>query len=117
MIVVSPSHAHRAERLPFTVECDACDHRIVGESAVVIVVIEMIGRRIVSDEQVRPSVVVVVAPGRPEPVIFFGIADASLFRDLFKRSIAAIVIEQVGLALHAPRSALHGRAFELAKLG
>ena len=74
VIVVAPGHAHRTERLAFAVHGNAADHRVVGERAVVIVVIEMIGRRVVGDEQIGPAVVVVVTPGRAEAIVFVGIA-------------------------------------------
>jgi hypothetical protein len=117
VIVVAPGHAHGTECLALAVHGDAADHRVVGERAVVIIVIEVIGRRVVRHKQIRPAVVVVVTPDRAQTVVFIGIAHASFLRDFLERAIATIVVEQVGLALHAPGSALHGHALELAKIG
>src|SRR6266404_6147147 len=117
VIVIAPGHAHGAERLPFTIQRDAADHGLVRERAVAIVVIEMIGSGVIGDEQIGPAVNVVVAPGRAQSVILFGIVNAGFLRDLFKGAVAAVVIEQIGFALHTPGPALHWCAFELAELG
>jgi hypothetical protein len=39
-----------------------------------------------------------------------------LLRDLFEGAVAAIVKEQIALALHSPRPALHANSFEAAGL-
>src|SRR5215471_20047382 len=77
----------------------------------------MIRGGIVSDEQIGPAVVVVVALGHAEAVVFVGIVNARLLRYFFECAIATIVVEKIGFALHAPGAALHGNAFELTKLG
>src|SRR5260370_5897884 len=71
VIVIAPRHAHRTKRLPFTVQRNAADHGLITERAVVIVVIKMIGSGIISDKQIGPAVVVVIAPGCAQSVIFF----------------------------------------------
>src|SRR6266404_8537670 len=66
VIVITPGHAHGAERLAFTIQRDSADHGLVSEGAVAIVVIEMIGSGIIGGKQIGPAVVVVVAPGCAE---------------------------------------------------
>src|SRR6202795_4987421 len=80
VIVIAPSHAHGSERLTFTVQRNAADHGLVTKSAVVIVVIEMVGSGVISDKQIGPTVVIVVAPGCAQSVIFFGVVDAGFLQ-------------------------------------
>ena len=80
--------------------------------AVVIVVVQIIRAGIVRDVEIGPAVVIVIAPDHAEAVILAGVAHAGLLRDFFERAIAAIVIEQVRLAGHAPGAALHHDAAE-----
>ena len=77
----------------------------------------MIGSCVIGDKQIGPTVVVVVTPGCAQAVIFFGIVNPSFFRHFFKGAVAAVVVEQIGFSLHAPRPALHRCTFELAELG
>ena len=75
VVVIAPSHAHRSERLTFTVQRNASDHCLVTERPIAIVVKEMIRSGVIGDEKIGPAVVVVVTPGCPQSVIFFGIVD------------------------------------------
>ena len=47
MIVIAPSHAHRSLRLACPTECDPGEHANIGESSVMIVVVQVIGRGII----------------------------------------------------------------------
>ena len=79
VVVVAPSYAHRSESLTLAVHGDPADHRFVGKCSIVIIVVEVIGRRVVGDEKIRPPVVIVVSPGHAEAVIAIGIVHACLF--------------------------------------
>ena len=63
-----------------------------------LVAVEKVRAGIVGDVEVGPGVVVVVAPGCAQSVVVRGIVDAGFLRDLFKRAVALVVKEQVGLA-------------------
>jgi len=89
-------------------------HADVLKRAVVIVVVKIIRASIVSDIKVGPAVIVIVTPNYPETVVSVGIVHPGFLRDFFECSVAAVVIEQVGFAHHAPGAALHDDAAEFA---
>src|SRR6266404_3196815 len=71
------------------------------------VVVEIVGTGIICHIEIEPAVIVIIPPNSAQPVVLCGIANAGLFGNVFKRSIAAIMEQEVGLALHSPGSALH----------
>ena len=80
-----------------------------------LVVVEKIGPGVVGHVQIRPAVVIVIAPHGPEPVAVPGIVNPSFLGDLFERTIAAVSKKQVAFAFHAPGTALHQNAFVAAE--
>src|SRR5260370_8733815 len=66
VIVVAPSHAHGAERLPFTVQRDAADHGLVSERPVPIIGLEIIGSGVIPYAQIRPTAFTVTTPPYPQ---------------------------------------------------
>ena len=87
---------------------------MVRESPVVIVVVEKIRPGIVRHIQIGPAIIIVIAPHHSQSVIFAGVVHARLLRHFLKRPVAAIVVQQVRFARHAPGAALHNDAAKLA---
>src|ERR1700676_1491326 len=69
VVVIAPIDAHVAEFQAVATEGYAGKHAHVGEGAVVIVVVEIVGDGIVGDEEIGPTVVVIVHPHDPEAVV------------------------------------------------
>ena len=82
-------------------------HADVGERAVVIVVVKVIGAGIVGDVEVGPAVIVETASDHTETVVGVRVVHARFLRDFIACTVAPVVIEQIGLANHAPGTALH----------
>src|SRR5229473_176504 len=116
MVVIAPVDAHVAELHAFAAEGHAGEHAHVGEAAVVIVVVEIVGNGIVGDEQIGPAIVVVIHPNDSEAVVTDLIVDARLDGNFLEGAVAAIVIEEIAFALQAPGAALHQNALEAAEL-
>ena len=83
----------------FAIQAQRCagQQSLVFESAIVFVAIEKIGTHVIGHEEIGPAVVVIIGPHNAHTQAFVWIADARFFRHIFKRSIAAIVIENVRL--------------------
>ena len=79
-----------------------------------IVVVQIIRPRVVRDVEIRPAVVVVIAPDCAQAVIFVGVVDASFLRDFLERAVATVVVKQIRFANHAPGATLHHDASKLA---
>src|ERR1700682_4977221 len=62
VVEVSEIHAHVAELHALAAQRQAGEHAYIGESAVVIVVVEVVGHGIIGDEEVGPTVVIIVSP-------------------------------------------------------
>ena len=117
MVVVAPGDTHRSLRLPVAAQRDSTRHPDVGECSVMIIVIQMIRRSIVGNEQVGPAIVVVIAPDHAQAVIAVRIIHPSFLRNFLERTVAPVVKKQVSFPLHAPGAALHWHSFEIAELG
>src|ERR1700730_4914399 len=65
MVVIAKIHSHIPQFHAFTAQRDPGQQAHVGERAVVIVVIKIVGHRIVGHEQVLPSVIVIIDPHHP----------------------------------------------------
>ena len=87
-VVVKPSRAGR----PFAFICDARFCGDVGERSIAIIVIEN-GAAIAGHVKIRVAVVVVVSDGDALPVVSRA-ADAGLFGDVGKGSVAVVVIQR-----------------------
>src|SRR5215469_15841365 len=115
MVVIPPGDPHRALLRPIGAHGNAIHQTLFFEGAVVAVTIKEVGAGVVGDVEVRPAIIVVVSPGSTEAVIVMGIVYPGFLGDFFKGAVAAIVKEQIGLALHAPGTALHENAVITAK--
>src|SRR5229473_1171248 len=111
VVEIGEIHAHVAEFHAFAAERQAGEHADVRKGAVVIVVVEVVGNGIIGDEQVRPTIIIVVRPHHTQAVIADFVANASFCRDFFKSAVATIVIEEVAFADEPPRAALHQDTF------
>ena len=80
------------------------------------IVIEIIRAGIIGDIEIGPAIVVIVSPHHAQAIVVVGIVNPSFFGDLFESAVAAIVKEQVGLALHSPRTTLDADSLEAAGL-
>src|SRR5713101_6529785 len=111
VVEVGEINVHVAELKAFADERQAGEHADVRKGAVVIVVVEVVGNGIIGDEQVRPTIIIVVRPHHTQAVIADFVANASFCRDFFKSAVATIVIEEVAFADEPPRAALHQDTF------
>ncbi len=115
VVVITPIDAHVAELHAFAAEGYTGEHAHVGEGAVVIVMVEIVGDGVVSDEEIGPAIVVVVHPHNPEAIVADVIVDASFDGNFLEGAIAAIVIQEIAFAFEAPGAALHQNALEAAE--
>src|SRR6266446_5385747 len=116
VVIIAPVPSHVAELHPFAAKSHAGKHAHVRESAIVIVVVEVVGNGIVGDQEVRPAIVVVIDPHDAEAVVADLIMDAGFDGNFLKGAVATIVIQKIALAFESPGAALHQNAFEAAKL-
>ena len=86
----------------------------VGERAVVIVVKQDARLRVHSDINVGPAVVIEIVGDCRDRIARAGLQDAGLLRDIGKRSVAIVVIKNVGVAGKAARAAHDRNALPLA---
>src|SRR5579871_5157601 len=120
-ILVSRISAHSSARHAILAERYAGGHSLFRECAVAIVPIQLIGLRIVGDENVGPTVAVEVENGYAESLAG-GVADAGFVGDVFEFASAEIVKQTRLVALVGFRRAVgfhHAveRALEIAFLG
>src|SRR5216684_7645007 len=111
VVEIGEIHAHVAEFHAFAAERQAGEHADVRKGAVVVVVVEVVGNRVIGDEQVGPTIIIVVRPHHTQAVIADFVANAIFCRDFFKSAVATIVIEEVAFADEPPRAALHQDTF------
>src|SRR5215813_8941875 len=116
MLIVPEIHSHRSLSAAVTAERGSAEHAYVGERSIVIVAVKVVRRGIVGHIQIRPAVIVIVAPHRPEAVIQVGVVHARLLGNILKSSVSTIAKEKMALSNHSPGAALHGNALEMAKL-
>src|SRR5882672_4676124 len=87
----------------------AGDDADVFESAIMLVVVEIIRTHIVGDKKIGPAVVVVVAPDHAHAAAFLEIGNTGFFGYLFESTVAAIMKEERSFALLSRH--FHGQAF------
>ncbi len=115
VVVIAPVHAHIAEFHAFAAQSHASDHAHVGEGAVMIVVVEIIGNGIVGDEEIGPTIIIVVHPHDTESVVANVIMDARFDGNFLKGAITTIMIEEVAFAFETPGTTLNENALEAAE--
>src|SRR6516225_10621659 len=117
MIVVAKIHSHRSLSAAVTAQRASAEHAHVSERSIVIVAVKVVRRGVVGHIQIRPAVIVIVAPHRTKAVIQVGVVHARLLGHILKGSVTTIAKEKMALSNHSPGAALHGNALEMAKLG
>ena len=113
-IVIADRHAHAGLLVAVFAVGASGDDGDIGESSVVIVVEQDAGFRVHRDINIRPAVVVEIVGDRGNGVTRAGLQDACLLGHVGERSVAVVVIENVGVAGKAARTAHHRDAFPLA---
>ena len=103
VVVVRKNRAHRGRSIPIGSVGYALLDRDVGESAVVVVVIQIAFHLIVGDVDVRPAIIVVVAHGHSHSASS-GIGDSGFFGNIGKRAVAIVVKQAVGIAFVIERA-------------
>ncbi len=89
----------------------------IGERAVVIVLEQNARLRIDGDINVGPAVVVEIVRNRGDRIARPGFQNAGFLRDVGKRAVAVVVIEDVRVAGQSARAAHRRNAFPLAQRG
>ena len=110
-VVVAHGRAHAGLLASVFVEGRASGHGYVGERSVVVIPIENAGRAVASDKDVGPAVFIEIECRNAESVVAVCAIDMRLRRDVFKRSIAAIVVEDVLRSGEAARPTHHRNTF------
>src|SRR5229473_3114309 len=108
-IIIGGGDAHARLGLAVGAESAACFYGDVGESAVLLILIESAGGGIVGDVNVRPAVVVEIGGEHAEAEGAVGLQDAGFFADVAERSVAVVVIENVFAAVESRRAGFGDR--------
>ena len=87
-----------ARALPSSLKATPARTRDVFEGAVAQVAIELVGLRVVGDQQVGPAVAIVIQQGHAQR-FRRAVEDAALRRDIFERAVAAVAEEPAGFAV------------------
>src|SRR5207249_10988348 len=95
---------------------DSREHAGVLKCTVMLITIQIIRAGIIRHIEIGPAIVIVVTPLHSQTVIAVGIINPGFPRYFFESAIAAIVKQQIALALHAPRTALNSDSLEAASL-
>src|SRR5262249_41618322 len=105
MIVIRSVDAHASARDAVFTESNAGHHTFFRESSVAVVVVELVGLRVIGEEKIRPTVVIVV---EQRDAHRFGrwLAESCLLRYILERSIAAVVPQPGGCAFVRFRRAI-----------
>src|SRR5579872_1220112 len=107
-VVISDGRSHARLLASVFVKRSASGDSYVGKSPVVIVAIKNAGRAVAGDENVGPTVFVEIQRRNTESIMAVGAVDMGLRRDVFKRSVAAVVVKDVFCAGQSAR-ATHDR--------
>src|SRR5438067_1773247 len=110
VVVVAEIHSHVPKLQAFTTQRDTGQQAHIGKCAVVIVVEEVVGNGVVSDQKIGPAIVVVIGPHHAQAIIANVIMHAGFVRNLFKGSITTIVVKKIGFAFQTPGATLDEKA-------
>jgi len=105
IVEVGGVHAHASAYSAGFAEGHANGYADVGEGAVVIVVVKLVGLGVVGDEEIDPAVVVEVEE-RDAQRFTGGIGETRFFGDVLKNSVALVVVEAGALAFIGLRRAI-----------
>ena len=89
-VVIGSVHAHAGAGHAVFAEGHAGQHAGLGKSAVPVVVVELVGLRIVGDQQVGPAILVVVEHAHAKS-LRSRVQQPGFSRDVFKGTVAAVV--------------------------
>src|ERR1019366_3499410 len=92
MIVIAGVRAHGSTRDSVFSEGDARGYGLFGKGTVLVVAVELVGLRVVGDEEVGPAVAVVVEEGDAQGLTG-GVSEAGPLGDIFELAVAQIVVE------------------------
>ena len=115
MIIVTQRGTHASLLGAVSVDCHARFESNLAKRAVPVVVVEIIRRRVVGDEDIYPAVSIEITGNNVQPVVTDRVVDAGLFRHVGKRPVAIIMVERVACSRQAPRTTLNWNTFELAR--
>src|SRR5258706_13750187 len=115
VVIVTQRDAHAALLGAVSVNRHARFESDLLKRAVPVVMVEIVRRRVVGDENIYPAVAIKVTGDNVQPVVTDRVVDAGLFRHVGKCSVAVIVIERVTGAWQSPRTTLHGNTLKLAR--
>ena len=109
-VVVSDGRPHSGLFAPVFVERRSCGHRNVSKSSIMIIAIQNAGSAVARDKNIRPPVFIEVERRDAERIVAVGAIDVRLCRDVFKCSIAAIVVKNIFRSGQSARPAHHRNA-------
>src|SRR5258708_1627982 len=115
MVIVTHRDAHAPLLSAVSVDRHACFKSNLAKRPVPVVVVKIIRRRVVGDENIYSAVSIKITGDNIQPVVTDRIVDASLFRHVGKCSVAVIVVERVTCPRQAPGTTLHRNTLELAR--
>ena len=113
-VVVGHGHAHAGLLVAIFAVGATRDDGNIGERSVVIVVEQDAGLRVHRHINIRPAIVIEIIGDRGNRIARAGLENAGFLRDIGKRSVAVVVIKNVGVAGQSARAAHHRDAFPLA---
>src|SRR6267378_323220 len=116
MIDVAEIYSHRSLFLSIPAQGRTGKEADLFESAVMFVVVEVVGSRVVGYVKVWPVIVVVIGPHALHSKIVIRVIHSRLFRNVFEGSVATIAKKKVRFARQSPWTTLHRNSTEFAGL-
>src|SRR5205085_8414806 len=113
-VIIADRRAHARLLAPIVVERRAGNDGNIGESSVLIVVIQNAGGAVACDKNVGLAVVVVIERGNAEAVMAVGLIDFGFLRHVLERAVADVVIKNVFRPRQSSRPAHHRNALPYA---
>ena len=116
-IVISRGDSHPSLRFAVWTQRTACLERDVDKLAVLLILIERAGSRVIGDINVRPPVIIEIGRQNAQSVCAVRAEDSRTLGYIGERSIAVVVIENVLSPIHSRRPACHHHSFVEARAG
>src|SRR5947209_8220217 len=114
VIEVTDGHAHARHLSAVLAYRSTGNVTDVFKLAIARVPIEIVGCRVIGDEQVGAAIVIKVTPYNPEAIISMRIIDPGTLGNIGEGCISTIVIKAVTQAFHSAGTALHRDAAKTA---
>ena len=105
MVVVPDRHAHVSLRAPVRIGAESTEITYFLESAVSLVVVDVVGLRIVGHHQIQPAVVIKIHPTHGKAVVELLVDNARLPGNVSEGTVSVVSEQKVRGALHAQWSA------------